>query len=65
MVTEMTGSVTPLVSAIFGFDSDSDKTCQMRLLAVVTDCVSAAKLSTNEGFTLCQWEQMHFSLVAP
>lgn len=43
-----------LVPTTFGFDSDIDKTCQIRPLAAVTDWVWAAKPCTNEGCTLCQ-----------
>ena len=53
-----------LVPAVFGFDSDSDKTCQIRPLAAVTGWVWAAELSANEGFTLRQWKQMNLHLAA-
>lgn len=65
MVTE---TVTPLVPAIFGFDSDSDKTHQIRPLAAGTDWVWAVKLSTNKGLillTVRQQKQMNFGIVAP
>ena len=54
MVTGKTTSVKSLVPAIFGFDSDSDKTHQISPLVAETDWVWAARLSTNERFTLRQ-----------